>query len=87
MEGAGVATVALAKPALWSERRAVEPEAENVGASALLLRLDPGPGRVDDGEVAAEGARRGGVSLRRSARVGRSAPSVRSPKIERTSSE
>ena len=69
MEGAGVATVAFAEPALRRERRAVEAEAENLGAAALLLRLDPGPGRMDDDEVAAERARRGGVGLRRSVRI------------------
>ena len=69
MEGAGVATVALAEPALRRQWRAIEPEAENVGAAVLLLRLDPGPGRMNDDEVAAERARRGGVRLRRSARI------------------
>jgi hypothetical protein len=67
MEGAGVATVAFAEPPLRRERRAVETKAENLGAPALLLRLDPGPSGMDDDEVAAEGVRRCGVNLRRSA--------------------
>src|ERR1700727_1866700 len=46
MEGAGVATVAFAEPPLRRQRRAVETEAENVGPAVLLLRLDPGPGRM-----------------------------------------
>jgi hypothetical protein len=57
MEGAGVATVAFAEPPLRRQRRAVETEAENVGPAILLLRLDPGPGRMDDDEVAAKRAR------------------------------
>ena len=45
MKSAGVATVALSKPTLRRQRSAIEAEAKNVGASALLLRLDPGPSR------------------------------------------
>src|SRR6185437_13556711 len=66
MKGAGVAARPLAEPALRRERAAVETEAENAGAAGLLLRLDPGPGRVDDDEVAAERAGGSRVRLRRS---------------------
>ena len=69
MEGARVAAVAFAERALRRQRRAVEAKAEDVGPAALPLRLDPGPGRMDDCEVAAKRRRRRCVSLRRSARV------------------
>ncbi len=69
MKGAGVAARALAEPALRRQRRAVEAEAENIGPPALLLRLDPGPGRMDDGQVAAERGGGSRLGLRRSVRI------------------
>ncbi len=69
VKGAGLAAQALAKPALRCQRRTVEPEAEDVRAAVLLLRLDPGPARVSHGEVAAERLRGSCIRLGRSARI------------------
>src|SRR3984957_11720531 len=69
MEGAGIATVPLAEPPFRRQWRTVETKAENVSAAALLLRLDPGPGGMDDDEIAAKRTRRGGGNVRRSVRV------------------
>src|SRR3984957_6329874 len=52
MEGAGIATVTLAEPPFRRQWRTVETKAENVSAAALLLRLAPGPGGMDDDEIA-----------------------------------
>ena len=62
MAGAGVATVPFAEQPLRCERHTVETEAKNVGAAALLLRIDPGPGGMDDAEVAAKRADPGAMS-------------------------
>ena len=48
VEGARGSAVALAEPPLRSERRALEPEAENIGPAGSPLRLDPRPCRVID---------------------------------------
>lgn len=66
MERAGVPAVALAEPALRRQRRAIEAEAENLRPAVRPVRLDPGPGRMDDRDIAAKRARGGLVPLRRS---------------------
>ena len=69
MKCAGERAVALAEPALRRERRPVEAETEDLGFARRCLRFDPGPGRMDDGEIAAQGPRGRLLGFGRSRRI------------------